>query len=119
MTRQGVGVIALATALTLAAANDDVATWTTKLGFIPGTKPDVETGFMTVEEGKRRCALKNDCLAITFRDAPDVQGKIHLYLKSDSTVSESDKCAANGWTLCACAPADCALHLPPGRGHRW
>ena len=96
----GAGALLLA----LAAANDDVATWTTKSGFIPGTKPDVETGFMTVEEGKRRCALKNDCLAITFREAADVQGKIHLYLKSDSTVSESDKCAARHLHWCSMCP---------------
>ena len=86
-------VLRLALLLASALAQDDVATWTTKSGFIPGTKPDVETGFMTVEEGKRRCAMKHDCQAITFRDAADVKDKVHVYLKSDSTVSESDKCA--------------------------
>ena len=36
-------------------------------GFIPGTKDDVETGFMTVDEAKDRCARNAECLAITFR----------------------------------------------------
>jgi hypothetical protein len=84
-----------------AVAGEDVATWTTKPGFIPGTKSDVETGFMTVEEGKRRCAARNDCLAITFRDVPDVVGKVHVYLKPDSTVSDSDKT----WTSMIKRPA--------------
>lgn len=68
-----------------------MATWTVKPGFIPATKPDVDAGFMTVEEAKQRCAMKHDCLAITFRDSPDAQGRINIFLKSDATVSESDK----------------------------
>ena len=95
----------------LAITGNDVATWTTKLGFIPGTKTDVEVGFMTVEEGKRRCELIGECAAITFRDAPDVKGNVHVYLKADSTVSESDKT----WTSMIKRPAglmDVLFHNP-------
>ncbi|KAL1527170.1 hypothetical protein AB1Y20_015850 [Prymnesium parvum] len=82
-------------------ADEETATWTTKPGFIPGTKPDVETGFMTVDEAKHRCAMRHECLAITFREAADVKGKLHIYLKADSTVSESDRT----WTSMVKRPA--------------
>ena len=59
----------------IADGDDSRATWDVKSGFIPGTKPDVEgTGFITVEEAKLRCEQRSDCLAFTFRDAPDVKG---------------------------------------------
>ena len=43
-----------------AAAVDDVdrTTYETKLGFIPGTKPDVDTQFVTVEQAKLICGAK-------------------------------------------------------------
>ena len=71
--------------------SDDVTTYDVKLGFIPGTKPDVDSGFMTVADAKKRCEQNGQCLAFTFREAPDVQGSVHVYFKQDTTVSESDK----------------------------
>ena len=72
---------------------DDVdrTTYELKLGFIPGTKPDVDTGFMTVDEAKLACEKKAACLAFTFRAAAETKEKVHVYLKADSTVAESDK----------------------------
>ena len=76
-----------------AAAVDDVdrTTYETKLGFIPGTKPDVDTQFVTVEQAKLICERKAECLAFTFKAAPDVKEKIHVYFKQDTTVAENDK----------------------------
>ena len=67
----------------------DRTTYDVKLGFIPGTKPDVDTG-ADVEQAKRACEARQ-CLAFTFRDAPDVAGGVHVYLKADTTVAENDK----------------------------
>ena len=79
---------------TAAADDDNVAKWTVKGGFIPGTKDDVETGFMTVAAAKKRCEQLSKCVAITFHAKADVETEVHVYLKQDSTVSETDK----AWT---------------------
>ena len=34
---------------------------------------------------------KARCLAFTFKAAPDVKEKIHVYFKQDTTVAENDK----------------------------
>ena len=81
--------------------DEDKTTYETKLGFIPGTKPDVDTGFMTVEKAKLLCERKPECLAITFKAAPDTKEQVHVYLKADSTVAESDK----SWTSMVKRPA--------------
>ena len=44
-------MLALCHALLLADA-DDVTTYDVKLGFVPGTKPDVDAGFMSVADAK-------------------------------------------------------------------
>ena len=84
--------------------------WTTKQGFIPGTKADVATGFWTISEAQRQCAAKGECVAITFRGSADDTGAAHMYLKADSTVAESDKT----WTSFIKRPAG----DDPFR-HRW
>ena len=91
-------VVAHATA---AADDDNVAKWTVKGGFIPGTKDDVETGFMTVAAAKKRCEQLSKCVAITFHAKADVETEVHVYLKQDSTVSETDK----AWTSMVKRPA--------------
>lgn len=86
---------------TAAADDDNVAKWTVKGGFIPGTKDDVETGFMTVAAAKKRCEQLSKCVAITFHAKADVDTEVHVYLKQDSTVSETDK----AWTSMVKRPA--------------
>ena len=75
------------------AANDgsDETRWDMKLGFIPGTKDDVWTGHVTLEAGKLKCVEDARCTAITYRGRPDAAGQLFVYLKADTTVSESDK----------------------------
>uniref|UniRef100_A0A7S4B8A8 C-type lectin domain-containing protein n=1 Tax=Chrysotila carterae TaxID=13221 RepID=A0A7S4B8A8_CHRCT len=75
--------------------------WNVKQGFIPGTKADVDTGFMTLQQAKDMCAARGDCLAITYRGAIDDVGPMHVYLKGDTTVAESDK----SWTSLIKRPA--------------
>ena len=71
--------------------DEDRTTYEVKLGFIPGTKPDVDTGFMTVDQAKVACEKKSECLGFTMREAPDVKGSVHVYFKADTSVTESDK----------------------------
>ena len=66
---------------------------------------------MTVEEAKLRCESLAKCQAITFRDSADVKGKVHLYLKEDTTVAEADKT----WTSLIKRPAGRIYQLPPVR----
>ena len=96
-------VVALLLLSAAAAFDDDVdvTRWDIKSGFVPGTKDDVETGFMTVEAAKKRCEQLAACLAITYRDKADVKTEVHVYLKQDSTVSETDKT----WTSMVKRPA--------------
>ena len=86
-----VGLILLLPTQALADDDVDKTTYELKLGFIPGTKPDVGTGFMTVDEAKLACEKKADCRAFTFKAAPDIKEKVHIYMKEDSTVAETDK----------------------------
>ena len=87
----------------VSAEADDVdrTTYEMKLGFIPGTKPDVDTGFLTLDEAKLACEKKSACLAFTYRSAPETKERVHVYLKADSTVAESDK----SWTSYVKRPA--------------
>ena len=79
-------------ALVLAAnVGSDETRWDMKLGFIPGTKDDVWTGHVTLDEGKRKCVQDSRCTAITYRGKPDASGQLFVYLKADTTVSDSDK----------------------------
>jgi len=87
-----VRALAVVAALSGAVADDDdVTRWDFKAGFIPGTKDDVEAGFMTIDAAKNRCAQLADCLAITFRAPADSVEPVYAYLKRDSTVAETDK----------------------------
>lgn len=81
--------------------DDEVTKWDTKGGFIPGTKDDVETGWMTVDKAKDRCARLSECLAVTFRGAAEVTEPVFAYLKRDTTVAEADKT----WTSMIKRPA--------------
>ena len=62
-----------------------------KPGFIPGTKDDVATGHMTLDEGRRRCTAEPKCTAITYHGKPDASGQVFVYLKADTSVAEADK----------------------------
>ena len=72
-----------------------------KPGFIPGTKDDVATGHMTLDEGKRRCTAEPKCTAITYHGKPDASGQVFVYLKADTSVAEADKT----WTSYIKVPA--------------
>ena len=94
-------IVALAFATASGDDDIDVTKWEVKGGFIPGTKDDVEVGWMTVEKAKDRCAQLSECLAITYRGARDLETEAHIYLKRDSTVAENDKT----WTSMVKRPA--------------
>ena len=76
-----------------------------KPGFIPGTKDDVATGHMTLDEGRRRCTAEPKCTAITYHGKPDASGQVFVYLKADTSVAEADKTWTSYIKVCPHATA--------------
>ena len=86
-----------------------------KLGFIPGTKDDVATGHMTLDEGRRRCTAEPKCTAITYHGRPDASGQVFVYLKADTSVAEADKTWTSYIKVCphaSTAPEIIKRHTP-------
>ena len=81
----------LGAALLAIVAGDDVTTYDVKSGFIPGTKPDVDNKFLTVEAAKKHCEKNPDCLAFTIHGPATTKEAVWVYFKGDVTVAEADK----------------------------